>query len=265
MFCHAYSSALPWIEDRSLLPGDILSPALGRQFDSTKPLRVGIILDDGVVSPLPPVRRVLAKVNERLQASSAIEFVPFTAYQHAKAWNIIAANYFEDAGADIRQKCRLSSEPLEPLTEWIIDQCEKATLTVGDTLQARKTARDTFRQAYAAHWNNSGIDVLIAPVTPSTAPPLGTSKYWGYTAIWNLLSYAAVSVPAASLVGETNSIQDLAKETYEPKNAIESQIFANYSTATSEGMPVGVQVVAPRFHESVLLAAAKIIVEALQN
>lgn len=259
LFCRAYSASCPWADDRSLVPCDILSPALGRQLQPDQPLRVGILLDDGVVSPLPPVRRVMSTVNQRLRDSVSVEVKPFKALDHAKAWEIIAANYFEDGGADIHKKCRAGSESLEPLTEWIIGQCSKSMLEVGSTLQERKEARDSFRQSYAAHWNSAEVDVLVAPVTPGTAPNLGTSKYWGYTAVWNLLSYPALALPASSLVGEINCEQDLAEEKYEPKNSKEIEVFKEYSASASAGMPVGLQVVAPRFHESMLFAAANII------
>ncbi|KAJ3469909.1 hypothetical protein MRS44_000008 [Fusarium solani] len=242
LFCKAYSSSYPWIEDIFLVPSDILSPAIGRQLDPSASLRVGIILDDGVVSPLPPIRRVLDKPG-----------------------GLFASNYFEDASADIRKTCHAGSEPLEHFTEWILNECEINASQAGSTLQTRRATRDAFRRLYAAHWRRADVDVVISPVTPSTAPPLGTSKYWGYSAIWNLLQYTAVAIPAAALVGEGNGAQDLAKEVYEPKNETEAQIYRQYSAATSEGMPVGIQVVAPRLHESLLMAAARIIEEALKR
>ncbi|KAI8711694.1 Amidase domain-containing protein [Fusarium sp. LHS14.1] len=265
LFCRAYSSSLPWIEDVSLIPSDILCPALGRQLEPALPLRVGILLDDGVVSPLPPVRRVMDKVTTRLIHSSIITVKTFIPLEHGKAWEIITANYFEDAGADIRKICHEGSEPIDPLTEWILNECEVNTAKVGSTLQERKSSRDRFRQLYAAHWRSQEIDVVLCPITPSTAPPPGTSKYWGYTAIWNLLSFPSVALPAASLVREGNTVGELLNELYVPKNDIEAHLYKHYSPESSAGMPVGVQVVAPRLHENVVMAAAQIIEEALRG
>ncbi|KAH7243877.1 amidase [Fusarium solani] len=265
LFCKAYSSSSPWIEDIFLVPSDILSPAIGRQLDPSASLRVGILLDDGVVSPLPPIRRVLDKVRSRLKSKASVQVKTFTPWDHAKAWRIVASNYFEDASADIRKTCHAGSEPLEHFTERIINECEISASQAGSTLQTRRATRDAFRRLYAAHWRRADVDVIVSPVTPSTAPPLGTSRYWGYSAIWNLLQYTAVAIPAAALVGEGNGAQDLAKEVYEPKNETEAQIYRQYSAATSEGMPVGIQVVAPRLHESLVMAAARIIEEALKG
>ncbi|KAI3575877.1 fatty-acid amide hydrolase [Fusarium oxysporum f. sp. albedinis] len=240
-FCKAYSSSFPWIEDIFLFPSDILSPAIGRQLDPSASLRVGILFDD-----------VMDKVRSRLKCKASVQVKTFMPWDHAKAWRIVASNYFEDASADIRKTCYAGSKSLEHFTEWILNERET------------RATRDAFRRLYAAHWRRADVDVIVSPVTPSTAPPLGTSRYWGYSAIWNLLQYTAVAIPAAALVGEGNDAQDLAKEVYEPKNETEAQIYRQYSAATSERMPVGIQVVAPRLHESLVMAAARIIEEALK-
>ena len=49
------------------------------------------------------------------------------------------------------------------------------------------------------------------------------------------------------------------------KNDIEVHIYKHYSPETSAGMPVGVQVVAPRLHENLVMEAAQIIEEALRG
>ena len=205
------------------------------------------------------------RVRARLTNSPAIRFVEYTPFDHQKAWSIVAANYFEDSGADIRRTCSESTEPLDTLTEWILEQCEINARLVGGTLQQRKAARDSFRTAYLAHWSKFEIDVLVMPAAPGTAPFLGTSKYWGYTAVWNLLSYPVIALPAAALVGEKNSLQDLLNEQYTPRNDIELELHRNYSASASEDMPVGIQVVAPRLHESMVVAASYVIENALQG
>uniref|UniRef100_A0A0C4DJ15 Amidase domain-containing protein n=1 Tax=Fusarium oxysporum (strain Fo5176) TaxID=660025 RepID=A0A0C4DJ15_FUSOF len=241
-FCKAYSSSSPWIEDIFLFPSDILSPAIGRQIDPSASLRVGILFDDGVVSPLPPIRRVMDKPGGSLPRTTSKTLAPTS-----------------------RKNCYAGSKSLEHFTEWILNDRETSDSQAGSTLQTQRATRDAFKRLYAAHWRRADVDVIVSPVTPSTAPLLGTSRYWGYSAIWNLLQYTAVAIPAAALVGEGNGAQDLAKEVYEPKNETEAQIYRQYSAATSERMPVGIQVVAPRLHESLVMAAARIIEEALKG
>ncbi|KAK1147921.1 hypothetical protein N8T08_000437 [Aspergillus melleus] len=234
LFCKAYSLAEPWIDDVSLIPGDILSPGLGSQLDSTRSLRVGILAHDGVVAPLPPVRTVLDIIKQRLGQAESLDIVPFTPFNHADAWRIITANYFEDGGADIRALMLAGNEPSMPLTDWIINQCQKNMAFVAPTMQGRKVARDLYRQRYNAHWNEAGVDVVLAPVTPSTAPPLGATPYWTYTAVWNLLQYPAIAFPATKFIKDWNTV-DLSGETYTPTNEQEASMLRDYSPTAAQG------------------------------
>jgi Asp-tRNA(Asn)/Glu-tRNA(Gln) amidotransferase A subunit family amidase len=212
---------------------------------------------------MPPVQYIIDNFRNRLAQSASVQVLPFSPVDHEEAWRIIAANYFEDGGADICEICQNGNEALLPPTNWILQQCQVNMSAVAATHQGRKTARDTFRQAYSAHWERAGVDVVLAPVTPSTAPPLGATPYWGYTAIWNLLQYPAIALPASKFVSNWSTVI-LSAESYTPKTEQEKTLFQQYSMTPTQGMPVGVQVVAKRLHENLLVQAARVIEEALR-
>lgn len=266
LFCEAYSSASPWVEDGSLVPTHILNPGFGPQLETTKyrPLRVGILYSDGIVNPLPPVRLVLKKTSQLLQNSPMIRVKTFRALDHEVGWRVVAANYFEDGGKNLRDICDQGQEPLLPLTEWILKQAETALEATAPTAEGRRAARDAFRHQYTEHWNEAEVDVVLAPVSPSTAPVLGTSMYWGYTAIWNLLQYPSVAFPASSFIDGWKTA-NLESEKYVPRTETEKSIYKNYSSEVSQGLPVGLQVVARRLHEHNLLKAMHIIEHALKG
>lgn len=98
-----------------------------------------------------------------------------------------------------------SNEPIRPLTHWIIKEnpCVKR-LTVKEYGYWMEE-REAYRKEYAQHWNNIKfddrwpVDVIICPVCPHVAPKHDTSKYWSYTAQWNLLDYPAVSFPVTKV------------------------------------------------------------------
>lgn len=46
--------------------------------------------------------------------------------------------------------------------------------------------------------NYGMVDVILCPVGPGVAPKHNTAKYWGYTALWNLLDYPAVVFPVSN-------------------------------------------------------------------
>ncbi|KAL6797860.1 amidase signature domain-containing protein [Trichoderma sp. SZMC 28013] len=261
LFCKAYSSTLPWIDDVSLIPGSILSSAMGRQLDETRPLKVGILSDDGVVSPLPPVKAAMRKIADKLGRAIDVQTVSFSPMDHARGWDIIAANYFEDGGANIRALCAKGGEAVLPLTEWIINECHKGRAAVASSPEGLKEARDGFRQEYSDHWNQFDVDVVLAPIYPSVAGPHGATRYWGYTAIWNLLQYPAVAMPAGKLVGDATPAE--LREEYKPKNDLEKHYWEIYSADDAEGLPIGIQVVGKRYHERMVLQAARVIEKAL--
>lgn len=58
------------------------------------------------------------------------------------------------------------------------------------------------------------IDVILCPATPGVAPPLDSSRYWGYTSQWNLLDYPALVFPVTTV----DPALDERDEGYEPKN-----------------------------------------------
>lgn len=235
---------------------------MGRQIATDRSLRVGFLADDGVLSPLPPVRRVLDLVRNRLSSSSKIDCKTFSPYDHARGWTIISGNYFEDRGKNIRDICAAGNEPLLPLTEWILEECARNSDRLGSTPQECKVARDTYRQEYAKHWEASNVDVIVAPVTPSIAPPHGTNIYWGYTAIFNLLGCPAIAIPAAKLLGSVASCTG--HEEYVPKNDMEKHYYEHWKVSDAPSdMPVGIQVVAKRFHENLLMQAAYLVEGAL--
>lgn len=60
--------------------------------------------------------------------------------------------------------------------------------------------REGFRAQYNAHFQAANIDVILCPPYPGPAPPLGTSKYWGYTSIFNLVDYPAGVLPTGNFV-----------------------------------------------------------------
>lgn len=217
----------PWLYDPSMLPipwHDVtLSSRLRTTPSGTKTLKIGVLRDDGVVRPHPPILRAMDALISSLRSNPAFEIVEFPPHAHDDAWRIISSLYFADGGADELSAILASGEPLRPMTEFIItDNPNVRTLSVPEVWKLT-FEREVYRAAYAAHWNGvSGsiekgdlIDVLLCPVGPGAAPPLNSARYWGYTSQWNLLDYPSLSFPTGlACVPEV----DVAEEGYKPRN-----------------------------------------------
>jgi amidase len=79
-----------------------------------------------------------------------------------------------------------------------------------------------YESNYLDRWTTSGIDALIMPTTPWVGYKPWTwvksSAYVGYTSIWNLLGYAALSVPITN-VSREQDVPDQEWLDHVPRNA----------------------------------------------
>lgn len=233
----------PWILDPSLvsIPWNT-SSLLRMDAAGKKKLRVGVLSDDGVVKPHPPILRGINTLVEKLKGNPDIDIVDFPPYKHDEAWRIIASLYFGDGASEEKEAMAKSGEPWRPLSEFIIKDnphVPKKPLGIQEvwdlTLQ-----REGYKAAYARHWNsvNTGIpgpgdesastfpdvisaeteakmvDVILCPTGPGCAPLLDSSRYWGYTAQWNLLDYPALIFPT----GLQCEPEDKVEFGYQPRN-----------------------------------------------
>jgi amidase len=174
----------------------------------------------------------------KLSTAPNIQTVPFPPHDHALAWRIISSMYFPDGAAEEIAAIAASSEPMRPLSDFIITHNPNVKSLSVPELWDLTGERDKYRVEYTRHWNSVGtglpgpdskepvglmapdapddiVDVLLCPVGPGCAPPLDCARYWGYTAQWNLLDYPALVFPTGLQCGP----EDAREEGYEPRNA----------------------------------------------
>lgn len=156
--------------------------------------RVGIMWDDGVCIPQPPMQRALKLAVAKLE-EAGFDVVEFKTPPNvtAEAWALLQRLYFTEGGERIKSECAKSGEPILPLTQWIM-QGGKDTPAI-EVMELVKH-REKFRAEYNKFWNEQNIDVLLCPPYPGPAPQHQTSKYWMYTAMFNLTDYPGATFPS---------------------------------------------------------------------
>ena len=224
MMMRTLIAAKPWLSEPSLLP----IPWNEKEASLTRrrKLKIAILWNDGIVKPHPPVTRALEEVAEKLKGVEGVELVDWKPYKHDEAWDIIASLYFCDGAKEETDAIEASGEPWRPLSKFIIkDNPYVKEHTVSDVWYWT-SKRDAYKKAYAKVWNDTAsksdtgelegpVDVILCPVGPGAAPLIDTSRYWGYTAQWNLLDYPALVFP----VSRVDSNVDVADKEYEAMNA----------------------------------------------
>ena len=232
LFMRTILAAKPWLVEPSVVPLPWREQHDFLQISRGGKLKVGILWNDNVVRPHPPIFRALTEVADKLRATGKFDVVDWNPYKHDEAWKIIASLYFCDGGREETIAIESSGEPWLPLSEWILKENPYVRRLSVEALWHWTARREAYRRAYAKLWNESGsmggsnqldstgeeiirlVDVILCPAGPGAAPPLGHSKYWGYTSQWNLLDYPAVVFP----VSKVDKQIDVKQERYIPRN-----------------------------------------------
>jgi len=97
------------------------------------------------------------------------------------------------------------------------------------------------------------MDVILCPAYPMPAPVHGTSRYWGYTSLWNLLDYPAITFPVTRVDRE----KDGQAPGYIPQNDSDRWCYDSYNVQKQRDAPVSLQLVARKSKDAELLQAAE--------
>ncbi|KAI1075752.1 amidase signature domain-containing protein [Whalleya microplaca] len=269
LFTKAVLDRRPWLHEPGLV-------ALGwRDEKATLPpgrkIRLGVLWDDGVVKPHPPVLRGLTEVVEKLRGSERIELVDWKPWKHDWAWEILAKIYFPDGGAEEKAAIAASGEPWRPLSKWILQDNPHVRSHTVASLWAALKERNDYRAAYNELWNETAsgpgtprstgsgsgttephpVDAILCPVLPGVAAKFDTSRYWGYTAQWNLLDYPALVFPVGGdAVGEPAKEEPYAYPAdYEPLSEADRynwDLWREHGAEGYVGAPLSLQLVGRR-------------------
>lgn len=162
--------------------------------------RIGVLWHDGIVQLHPPMARALKTAVDKLK-DAGYEVVDYKRYRVEDAWDILAKLFFTDGGKAVKAAVETSGEPLFKGVEMLIDISKDLTAT---ELWQLVNRRNALRNDYARHWSESKVDVLLCPPAVGPAQVCGTTKYFTYTGIWNVLDYPAAIFPTGLRVEPTD-------------------------------------------------------------
>ncbi|KAI1354733.1 amidase [Xylaria sp. FL0043] len=250
----ARCAAIPWREDIY-------------QETSKRPLVIGVLFDDGVVRPHPPITRVLHFAVDALRAAGH-HIVDWNAQLHAECVQLMDRFYKVDGGEDIREAVKAGGEPFIEHVQKLVDCGDPISVFQYWQLNRRKWE---LQQQYLEKWNamrcaknNRPVDVVIMPPMSHTSVPHRSCRWVGYTKVWNVLDYPALVIPAGNVCA-----QDIgASWSFESRNSLDEwnkKLWDNCKEVmASLQLPVGVQIIGRRYADEAVLAAGKVIDDVLR-
>ncbi|KAM0277817.1 hypothetical protein ACHAQH_005521 [Verticillium albo-atrum] len=241
----------PWRIDPSL------SSRPWEPYRVKKQLKVAVQWWDGVVRPHPPITRALKEVSEACKrAGMTVIDWNCTNLDHRLGWEILSAMYWPDGGKEALGLLEEGGEPLLPLTRFIIHEQPSVKDHTQQELWELCRKRDAYRAMYAKAWTATGateddeVDVILGPASFGAATPHDQSRYWGYTAHWNLLDYPAAVFPVTTV----DPIQDVQEPGYTPLNEQDRFAYDMYDPARYQDAPVSLQIIGRRERDEKVLA-----------
>jgi amidase len=224
----------------------------------SRPMVIGLIMDDGVVKVHPPIARALQELSAALKAQGH-EIVAWDTSDHAACIEIMDLYYTVDGGEDIRRDVAAAGEPFIPHVEALVNRGMPISVYEYWQLNKRKVAA---QKKYLDKWNavrspsGQPVDILLAPALPHTSVPHRTFRWVGYTKIWNFLDYTALTFP----VDEVRADRDtLPAQPYAPRNPLDEWNWNLYDAEKVDGYPVNLQIIGKKLEEEKVLGAATIV------
>ncbi|KAM0544663.1 hypothetical protein ACHAPJ_011724 [Fusarium lateritium] len=256
LFQKAVLDQTPWEIETSLVP----LPWKGVSPLKPSDITIGVMWDDGIVHPHPPVIRALKHSVDKLK-TAGIKTVNFEPYDHQEGMKLISTMYFPDAARTQKDLLAKGGEPVSALTEWIFSLAAQEPLSIPENW-ALNVRRDNYREAYHKTMKDRGVDFILCPAFVGAAPTLGQGQYFAYTAIWNILDHPAVTFPTGLKVDPTIDAADLA---YEPRSVDDEREYRKYVPEVFVDAPLALQLVGKHFRDEETVAAAELLSKIIQE
>jgi len=255
-------------------------PPLGPSAPLARPVRVGVFEDDGVTPPNPAIRRAVREAARDLVAAG-VTLVPFSPVARAELVSLYLAAISADGMKTLA--ARFGDERAEPSTRlmWTLGAAPSGLRAVAaralHRMGERRLAsivgaagrkpvaayfalahrREELRAEMEAAWRAADIAAVICPASASPAVPVGeegdAALIFSHYCPYNIFGMPAGVVPTTRV---------RADETRVPRGREQIHKRLSSIAAQSEGLPVAVQVAAPRYADARVLGLMQLLEDA---
>jgi len=163
---------------------------------------IGILQTDGLVTPLPPVTRILDEVAQHLRRIG-VEVVDIPVPPSLPKCQGVAGRLMgADGGSTMLDLIESQGETLMP---WLQGWMKRGKALNMDQLAQLQDQRAGIEKEMLKMWtlnesHTRRVDAIVCPVAPHPVPELDRYNAVGYTSAFVLLDYPAGTVPVRKLV-----------------------------------------------------------------
>ncbi|CAI7606388.1 unnamed protein product [Penicillium pancosmium] len=254
------------------IPGSWQPFSVPQSLTPPRNFTIGILKTDGLVTPLPPIARILDEVASQLRQTPGVEVVdvPLPAAL-PKCQGLAGRLMGVDDGSSMLDKIESMGESLIP---WLQGRMKRGKALTIDQLARLQAQRAEVELEMLKMWtlssSNKGrrIDAIICPIAPHPVPQMDRYNAVGYTSTFVLLDYPAGTVPVRPFV---ESDLELGRE-------MDAPVLGSWDKANRQlwnektvdrrvylDSPLSVQVVTPKQHDYQLFQAMEIVDRAVQG
>lgn len=182
VFLRAVSGMGAWKYDADVVCGDwnSMSDLGGRN------VRLGILKSDGVIEPLPPIKRVLDDVASALR-KQGVQVKELDVTPLLKQCQSLANQFFGIDGNN--GWLDLLAKTGEPLSPWLSTRLRRKKAHSLEKLRDLHAKRDELRNNFLSVWKE--VDVFICPVAPHPIPEIDRWNGVSWTSAFVLLDLPA--------------------------------------------------------------------------
>ena len=249
-FMNVVLATKPFRLDPRLVP----IPWTGLSSPAKRPLKFGLMFNDGVIQPQPPVQKAMEWARSQLsdpKHADIVQVKKFRPFDPAQAWSKIRRMYWPDGGAAAKDGIEAAGEPVHPLSEWIWKDAVPFGHVTATDVSTMRGERDKYRLEFAKDWAAQDVDVVIGPAFVGPACAHDTAFYWNYTSLFNFVDYPGVVFPTPI----KSSSSDRYDTGYTPLSDNCKHVKQLWEEGNFDEAPIGLQVIAPKYHDNELFGA----------
>lgn len=185
---------------------------------------VGVMWDDGILKPHPPVRRALRTAADKLRAAG-IKVVEWEPHDHDRGHALLGPLHFPDGEKRYLDEFDRSGERPLPTVVHALEETDrffgKSVVAGGlgeDQRALAQEERGGYQREHDALMAERGVDFILGPAYVGAGALHDEARHSHYTAIWDVLDLPSVVLPSGL---RCDKVVDVRDETWSTKSDTE--------------------------------------------